>query len=147
MNQQYSSLNNYKNIQNSLIKLNYAVLFLKDVFIGKKLLIYSEVIDWLSIIKSFIQQLMEMNENTEFSYKELFLPESILDEIKNEVSKDFLLREDLKKLYQKINTLINDDTNTKKDGITTNDFEILDRLVGIVSDRATETFRKIWRTH
>ena len=125
----------YNRISQLLLDFNDAIMFLKDVFLGKNTYENNVVLSWMNTVQLVLADLLYPDKSKD----DLHIPRSALDEVGQLLRSDQRLRHDLEVLYQRLTP------EGIKRGLTDKDFAILDRVASSLSESAAQTFRKIWR--
>jgi len=125
----------YNRISKLLLDFNDAIMFLKDVFLGKNIYENDVVLSWMNTVRLVLADLLYPDKSKD----DLNIPRSALDEVGKLLKSDQRLRHDLEVLYERLTP------EGIKRGLTDKDFAILDRVASSLSESAAQTFRKIWR--
>jgi hypothetical protein len=128
----------YQQLSQWLLEFNDAVMFLKDIYIGK-LLYQEEVAErWMDIVSLFISKVLRYEMSKEMPGIPA-VPESAVASVQRFVEKDMSFQHSLKEIYKILAT------ERFKRGLSEKDFKVLDRVVDILSENTQQAFRRIWR--
>jgi hypothetical protein len=127
----------YQRISEWLIKFNEAVMVLKDVYLGKEFYDTNVVEARMDIIVTFLNSVLQLSAADRPS--QLEVPESAALPVGNVLSKDPFLRSSVESIYRVLTA------GRFKKGLSKEDFDVLDRIASILSENASQAFRRIWR--
>jgi hypothetical protein len=129
----------YQRISEWLIRFNEAVMLLKDVYLGKERYQTTAVEAWMDTIATFLRSVLQLSVAER--PPQLEVPESATLAVRNVLSKDPFLRSSVESIYK----ILTADRFKIKKGLSEEDFDVLDRIASILSENASQAFRRIWR--
>jgi hypothetical protein len=127
----------YQRISEWLIRFNEAVMFLKDVYLGKVQYEAKAVETWMDTIASFLKQIVQ--DDVDENPSQLLVPEVAILAVQNVVRKNLFLLSSVKNIYETLTV------DRFKKGLSKADFDVLDKIAAILSENASQAFRRIWR--
>lgn len=127
----------YQRISEWLLKFNDAVMFLKDVYLGKLQYEAKAVETWMDTIAGFLKEVLQYEVSQTPS--QLAVPEIAILAVHNVVLKDPFLRSSVEKIYETLSV------GRYKSGLSKEDFDVLDRIAAILSENSSQAFRRLWR--
>ena len=127
----------YQRISEGLIRFNEAIMFLKDVYLGQIGYERKAIGLRMDTIASLLKQVLP--EQPQESESESSVPESAIIAVRKVVQGDLFLHSSVKNIYQTLT-----DDRFKKE-LTNDDFIVLDTIAGVLSENASQAFRRIWR--